>query len=77
MVVMEEDECSQEAVVEKIEHLEHLSLVLLQRLSQLLSVSVPHHYGWKIGEMAVQRHEDLGEQLAMQLCLGQIEFAEH
>ena len=27
--------------------------------------------------MAVQRHEDLGEQLAMQLCLGQIELIEH
>ena len=27
--------------------------------------------------MAVQRHEDFGELLVMQLRLGQIEFAEH
>jgi hypothetical protein len=72
LVVMEEDEGSQEVIVEKIEHLEHLSLVLLQRLSQMLRVSVPQHYGWKV----VQRHEPLGEQLAVQLGLGHIEFVE-
>ena len=60
-------------VVEKIEHLEHLSLVLLQPLSQLLGVSVPHHSGWKVGEMVVQRHEDHLEQLAVQLGLGRLE----
>ena len=43
LVVFEEEEGSQEVVVEKIGHLEHLSLVLLQRLSHVLSVSVPYH----------------------------------
>ena len=79
--VMEEDRRFRGEVVEKIEiepeHLEHWSLVLLQRLSQLLRVTVAHHYGWKVREMTVQRNVGVGELLAMQPCLCQIEFAEH
>ena len=79
--VMEEDGRFLSEVVEKMEIepelLEHWSLVFLQRLSQLLRVIVSHHYGWKVGEMTVQRNESFGELLAMQPRLDQIEFAEH
>ena len=46
---MEEEVGTQEVGVDKIEHLEHLSLVLLQLWLQLLSVSVSHYSGWQVG----------------------------
>ena len=80
-VAMEEDGRFLLEVAEKMEIepglIEHWLLVFLQRLSQLLRVIGAYHYGRKIGEMTVQRNVGVGELLAMQPCLCQIEFAEH
>ena len=79
--VMEEDGRFLQEVAEKMEIelglLEHWLLVLLQLLLKLLRVVGAYHYGWKIGKMTDQRNVGVGELLAMQPHLFQLEFAEH
>ena len=78
---MEEDGRFLPEVAEKMEIepglLEHWFLVFVQLLLKLLRVVGAYHYGRKIGEMTAQRNVGVGELLAMQPHLFQLEFAEH